>query len=169
MSYDTEWLMESATVGEVCQHLEMLLVGLRAQGQVDRLPAEFRSISAKTADEVLKWCELLEQSSFAHGRLDPYFVLFDTARARISHLTEERPNVRMPYIVYVSREEKPDAEPGPRRFSTMDETAKACMSLREHGYKILRVRLPSGKYVTGSQIEWAIRIGVSSVKIALAR
>ena len=91
-------------------------------------------------------------------------MLIDTGRA--ARLKEGRP---IPYVVYVNKEEGPAATPGSRRFSTMDDTASACISLREHGYKILRVRLPSGNYVTGSQIEWAIRLGVSSVKIALTR
>jgi len=77
--------------------------------------------------------------------------------------------VRMPYIVYVSKEENPGEDFGVRQFSTMDETARACISLREHGYKLLRVRLPSGKYVTGSLIDSAIVVGIGSVKIALTR
>src|SRR5688572_22784512 len=105
VSYETEWLLEAATVGEVCQHLELMLVELRSKGHVDRLPPKFRSISAQTPNEVLKWCEMLDQSSFMRDRLDHYFILFDTARTRITHLTKERPKGRIPYIVYISKEE----------------------------------------------------------------
>ena len=73
------------------------------------------------------------------------------------------------YIIYSIKEGELAARPVPQRLSTMDEAAGACISLRKHGHKILRVRLPSGNYITGAQIEWAIKIGVSSVKIALTR
>jgi len=92
-----------------------------------------------------------------------------TAYAGATPPAEASPKGLIAYIVYVSKEEKFAVTPGARGFSTMDDAARACISLREHGYKILRVRLPSGNYVTGSQIEWAIGLGVSSVKIALTR
>ena len=95
---------------------------------------------------------------------------FDSSHPRGPRVAEQKPNQdRVPYVVYVSREDTPRGTPGGRQFSTMDDAAKACITLRQHGYKILRVRLPDGKYVTGAQIEWAIRMGVSSVKIALTR
>jgi hypothetical protein len=74
-----------------------------------------------------------------------------------------------PYIVYANKEEEPGAKPASRRFSTMDDAARACISLGEHGYRILGVILPGGNYVTGPQIERAITMGVSTVKLALAR
>jgi len=169
MTNDMTRLLRAGSVAEICLSLEDMLVELRAKGHLDRLPPKFRSISAQSPEEIFKWCELLDQGFSMYGRLDDYFILFDTARARISYLTKERSKGRVPYIVYVSRDERPGEVSGARRFSTMDEAAGACISLREHGYKVLRVRLPGGNYVTGSQIEWAIRMGVGSVKIALTR
>ncbi len=90
-----------------------------------------------------------------------------TARTRITDITKKTPEGRIQYLVYVSKEEESDAKPSPRRYSTMDEAARACISLSEHGYKILGVSLPGGNYVTGPQIERAITMGISSVKIAL--
>jgi hypothetical protein len=169
MTNDMTRLLRAGTVSEVCRGLEEILVELRSKGHVERLPPKFRAISAQDPDAVIKWCELLDQSSFMHGRLDYYYILFDTARARLEYLAKDRIKGSIPYIVYVSREEESAATAGARRFSTMDDAARACISLREQGYKILRVRLPSGNYVTGSQIEWAIKVGVSNVKIALTR
>ena len=73
----------------------------------------------------------------------------------------------MPFIVYLRRRDEPAAMPDARSYPTMDEAAKACIALTNEGYDIHSVKLPTGSYVTGKQIEWAIRVGVHSVKIAL--
>ena len=71
------------------------------------------------------------------------------------------------FVVYAIKQHDPRARPSPQGFPSMDEAAGACITLSEQGYKILGVKLPGGNYVVGSQIEWAIRLGVSNVKIAL--
>ena len=73
------------------------------------------------------------------------------------------------YIVYAIKEQASRAKQYSQRFASMDEAASACITLREQGNEILGVRLPSGNYVMGSQIEWSIGLGVSCVKIALSR
>ena len=73
------------------------------------------------------------------------------------------------YMVYALKEQGTAAKTYPQRFTSMDEAATACITLRKQGYTILGVKLPDGNYVMGSQIEWSIRLGVDNVKIALTR
>ena len=76
---------------------------------------------------------------------------------------------RETYVLYVSKLDDSREIVSPRNFSTRDEAASACISLAEEGYKVWKVKLPSGRYVMGSHIEWAIRLGADKVKIALTR
>ena len=80
-----------------------------------------------------------------------------------------QPMRRSAYLVYVSKLDDPHAIVTPRRFSTMDKAASACISLAEEGYKISKVKLPSGRYVTGHQIESTIKMGRGEIKVALKR
>ena len=78
-----------------------------------------------------------------------------------------RPKPRETYVLYVSKLDDAREIVSPRSFATRDEAAIACISLGEEGYKVWKVKLPSGRYVMGPRIERAIRLGASKVKIAL--
>jgi len=80
-----------------------------------------------------------------------------------------RPKPRETYVLYVSKLDDSRQIVSPRIFSTRDEAASACISLPVEGYKVWKVKLPSGRYVMGSHIEWSIRLGADKVKIALTR
>jgi len=80
-----------------------------------------------------------------------------------------QPVGRNAYLVYVSKSDDPHAIVTAKGFPTRDKAASACISLAEEGYKISKVKLPNGQYVMGEQIESAIRMGRSTVKVVLKR
>ena len=159
------------TIPGVCKKLEDTLARLRVQGYIDRLPPEFQSISASSVADIEMWWErlLLKAKS---SRLNSYFMLFDTARLRIAKIREASAKTERQdkYEVSVSRlGVAHEVTVRKRVFTGADAAANACLELVGEGYKIIKVKLPSGHYVKGSQIESAIKAGRGKLKVALMR
>ena len=135
--------------------------------EAGELPRLQRTMASPPSERMIsKAITTLERAGFKLTRPEGAGEI-DHQPQRADRGRKKQPEARIQYLVYVRKEEESGAKRDPRRFSTMDEAARACISLNEQGYKILGVSLPGGNYVTGPQIERAITMGVSGVRIAL--
>jgi hypothetical protein len=143
MLYRIKRLIDCTTVEAVCIELERMVEQLRNAGEVSRLPDSLREIAAISPSQIRRWRNALTRSPIAHtGRLDKFFILFDSALARVEILQKESHPV-LRYKIYTESGAQ-TARLNTKTCQSLDEAARTCISMHDRGKRIVGVRLPVG-------------------------